>query len=94
MCRCFFLQNNLIGPKVCENLEFLQKWGEQERPIPYFLYPHRDYDSSRESIQLQKVLAFCDFWFQRVITSHSAYVATETELYGAKIDGFLYPNFM
>ena len=67
MCRCFFLQNNLIGPKVCENLEFLQKWGEQERPIPYFLYPHRDYDSSRESIQLQKVLAFCDFWFQRVI---------------------------
>ena len=27
-------------------------------------------------------------------TSHSAYVATETELYGAKIDGFLYPNFM
>ena len=28
------------------------------------------------------------------ITSHSAYVATETELYGAKIDGFLYPNFM
>ena len=67
MCRCFFLQNNLIGPKVCENLEFLQQWGEQERPIPYFLYPHRDYDSSRESIQLQKVLAFRDFWFQRVI---------------------------
>ena len=30
----------------------------------------------------------------RVDTSHSAYVATETELVVAKIDGFLYPNFM
>ena len=28
------------------------------------------------------------------LTSHSAYVATETKLHGAKIDGFLYPNFM
>ena len=27
------------------------------------------------------------------LTSHSAYVATETELYGAKIDGLLPPNF-
>ena len=27
-------------------------------------------------------------------TSHSAYVATETELYGAKIDGLLPPNFL
>ena len=27
-------------------------------------------------------------------TSHSAYVATSTESDGAKIDGFLYPNFM
>ena len=27
-------------------------------------------------------------------TSHSAYAATETELLVAKIDGFLYPNFM
>ena len=27
-------------------------------------------------------------------TSHSAYVATDTESNGAKIDGFLYPNFM
>ena len=27
-------------------------------------------------------------------TSHSAYVATETELYGAKIDGLLLPNFL
>ena len=26
--------------------------------------------------------------------SHSAYVATSTELHGVKIDGFLYPNFM
>ena len=25
-------------------------------------------------------------------TSHSAYDATLTELYGVKIDGFLYPN--
>ena len=28
------------------------------------------------------------------LTSHSAYVATLTELHGVKIDGFLYPNFM
>ena len=27
-------------------------------------------------------------------TSHSAYVATSTELDGVKIDGFLYPNLM
>ena len=27
-------------------------------------------------------------------TSHSAYVATETELLGAKIDGLLPPNFL
>ena len=27
-------------------------------------------------------------------TSHSAYVATSTELHGVKIDGVLYPNFM
>ena len=27
-------------------------------------------------------------------TSHSAYVATETESNGAKIDGLLPPNFM
>ena len=30
----------------------------------------------------------------RHITSHSAYVATETELVGAKIDGLLPPNFL
>jgi hypothetical protein len=29
-----------------------------------------------------------------VSTSHSAYVATSTELHGVKIDGFLYPNFI
>ena len=28
------------------------------------------------------------------ITSHSAYAATETELYAAKIDGLLLPNFL
>ena len=28
------------------------------------------------------------------VTSHSAYVATETKLYGAKIDGLLPPNFL
>ena len=28
------------------------------------------------------------------ITSHSAYAATETELYAAKIDGLLPPNFL
>ena len=27
-------------------------------------------------------------------TCHSAYVATETKLYGAKIDGLLPPNFL
>ena len=27
-------------------------------------------------------------------TSHSAYVATSTELHGVKIDGCLYPSFM
>ena len=27
-------------------------------------------------------------------TSHSAYVATETKLVGAKIDGLLPPNFL
>ena len=27
-----------------------------------------------------------------VITSHSAYVATSTELHEVKIDGYLYPN--
>ena len=30
---------------------------------------------------------------ERPLTSHSAYVATETELVGAKIDGLLPPNF-
>ena len=30
----------------------------------------------------------------RADTSHSAYVATETELYGAKIDGLLPPTFL
>ena len=30
----------------------------------------------------------------RHLTSHAAYVATETELYGAKIDGLLPPNFL
>ena len=29
-----------------------------------------------------------------IIDSYSAYVATSTESDGAKIDGFLYPNFM
>ena len=29
-----------------------------------------------------------------LITSHSAYVATSTELQGVKIDGILYPNFI
>ena len=28
------------------------------------------------------------------LTSHSAYVATSTESYGVKIDGFLHPNFV
>ena len=28
------------------------------------------------------------------LTSHSAYVATETELYGAKIDGLFTPIFL
>ena len=28
------------------------------------------------------------------LTSHSAYVATSTESYGVKINGFFYPNFM
>ena len=31
---------------------------------------------------------------QNMGPSHSVYVAKSTELYGAKIDGFLYPNFM
>ena len=30
----------------------------------------------------------------RLHTSHSAYVATKTELDGAKIDGLLPPNFL
>ena len=30
--------------------------------------------------------------FHTPLTSHSAYVATETELVGAKIDGLLPPN--
>ena len=34
-----------------------------------------------------------DFIYHKQHTSHSAYVATETELYGAKIDGLLPPNF-
>ena len=33
-------------------------------------------------------------YFQTTDTSHSAYVATETELVGAKIDGLLPPNFL
>ena len=35
-----------------------------------------------------------NFWENSPPASHSAYVATLTELEGAKIDGFLYPNFM
>ena len=34
------------------------------------------------------------FDFYCICTSHSAYVATSTELHRVKIDGFLYPNFM
>ena len=52
MCRHFFLRNNRIGPNVCENLEFLKQCGEQEIFNPNFLTPHREYNSSRESIQL------------------------------------------
>ena len=29
-----------------------------------------------------------------MVTSHSAYAATETELYAAKMDGLLPPNFL
>ena len=36
----------------------------------------------------------CKEGFKPEITSHSAYVATSTKSDGAKIDGFLYPNFM
>ena len=32
--------------------------------------------------------------FLSTLTSHSAYAATETELYAAKIDGLLPPNFL
>ena len=32
--------------------------------------------------------------FDPYVTSHSAYAATETELYAAKIDGLLPPNFL
>ena len=47
-----------------------------------------------------KVLPFLSaLYIQRqhmgsIFTSHSAYVATETESNGAKIDGLLPPNFM
>jgi hypothetical protein len=37
--------------------------------------------------RLKKILGWLN-------TSHSAYVATSTELDGVKIDGFLYPNLM
>ena len=33
-------------------------------------------------------------YIPKLLTSHSAYVATETELVGAKIDGLLPPNFL
>ena len=33
-------------------------------------------------------------YFISLVTSYSAYAATETEMLVAKIDGFLYPNFM
>ena len=41
----------------------------------------------------------CNFWKNRSaeyskFTGHSAYVATETESDGAKIDGLLPPNFL
>ena len=32
--------------------------------------------------------------YDALFTSHSAYVATETESNGAKIDGLLPPNFL
>ena len=35
-----------------------------------------------------------NFSIWTMYTSHSAYVATETELDGAKIDGLLPPNFL
>ena len=57
-----------------------------------------------------KTITRCNFQFQKArrhwfykifkndnvqgLTSHSAYVATETELYGAKLDGLLPPNFL
>ena len=37
---------------------------------------------------------FCVFHDNRINTSHSAYVATETKLVGAKIDGLLPPIFL
>ena len=37
---------------------------------------------------------FMQIQFDMVDTSHSAYVTTETELVGAKIDGLLPPNFL
>ena len=37
---------------------------------------------------------FCSNTYYCTDTSHSAYDATSTELYGVKIDGFLYPNFI
>ena len=37
---------------------------------------------------------YVDNKIMRYYTSHSAYVATETKLVGAKIDGLLPPNFL
>ena len=49
-------------------------------------------DISYHCFQMKDGIAFSclSFYF----TSHSAYVATETESNGAKIDGLLPPNFM
>ena len=49
-------------------------------------YPIRFYSHSYLAVGLSG-LVWCD-------TSHSAYDATSTESDGAKMDGFLFPNFM
>ena len=53
-----------------------------------------DFVSILPDDQLQEIMEnplLAKVWIN---TSHSAYVATETESNGAKIDGFFYPNFM
>ena len=57
----------------------------------------KDEKKTLQELQLNSLLMYCKVASSSLswlVTSHSAYVATETESDGAKIDGLLPPNLL